>query len=114
MNIIKQLKVELFSMKVKILSFFSGFLIVFVLGRPQSDEDKIDLSRLGSELYGNPVINNGTIVMDPTENPEEFGPYLEGDLLVPVKSQRNGIKNEAMRWKNGEVPYVIRGRFSEL
>lgn len=113
MNVIKQLKVESLSMKVKILSFFTGFLFLSVLARPQ-DEEKIDLSRLGSQLYGNPVPNNGTIVMDPKKNPEEFGPYLEGDLLIPVKLQRNGMKNEAMRWKNGEVPYVIRGRYSKL
>lgn len=111
MNVIKSLKVELLSMKGKTLSFFITFLLGSVFGRPQNDE-KIDLSRLGSQLYGNPVENNGTIVMDPKRNPEEFGPYLEGDLLVPIHA-RNGMKNEALRWKNGEIPYVIRGRYSE-
>jgi hypothetical protein len=98
-------------MKGKTLNFFIAFLISSAIGRPQSDE-KIDLSQLGSELYGNPVENNGTIVLDEKKNPEEFGPYLEGDLLVPLKA-RNGMKSESLRWRNGEIPYVIRGRYSE-
>lgn len=95
---------------MRTLSFFVAFFVT-INARPQNDET-IDLSRLGSNLYGTPVKNNGTITIDPMKNPEEFGPYLEGDLLVP-KLARNGMKSESLRWKNGELPYVIRGRYSE-
>lgn len=91
--------------------FSTACLFLSISAKPQQD-DKIDLSRLGSNLYGNPVENNGTITIDPKKNPEEFGPYLEGDLLVPIRA-RNGMKSESLRWKNGEVPYIIRGRYSE-
>lgn len=80
-----------------------------------SDTDTvINLSHLGSKLYGNPDYDFGrqrTINID--ENLEENGPYLEGDLLVPLNLAKNGMKSESLRWKNGEIPYVIRGKFSE-
>lgn len=77
------------------------------------DGDRIDLSHLGSKLFGKPVENDGENFGETDENPEEIGPYLEGDLLVPSEA-RNGMKAESLRWKNGEVPFEIRGSFSEL
>lgn len=99
-------------MKGIFLSNLIAFVLVSTFARPES-KDSIDLSQLGQDLYGSPVENNGTITIDPKKNPEEFGPYLEGDLLVPIKA-RNGMKSESLRWKNGEVPYIIRGRYSKL
>lgn len=43
-------------------------------------------------------------------NPEERGPYPEGDLLIPIS--KNGIKLESFRWKNGVIPYEIQSGFS--
>lgn len=45
-------------------------------------------------------------------NPEERGPYPEGDLVIPVS--KNGIKAEAYRWNNAVIPYEIQSGFSKL
>lgn len=74
--------------------------------------DRIDLSFLGTKIFGQPIENDGQIFKNHKGNAEEVGPYLEGDLLIPTMG-RNGMKPEALRWKNGEVPFEIRGNFSE-
>lgn len=74
--------------------------------------DRIDLSFLGTKIFGQPIDNDGQIFKNLKGNAEEVGPYLEGDLLIPTKG-RNGMKAESLRWKNGEVPFEIRGNFSE-
>lgn len=77
------------------------------------DDDKIDLSFYGKRIYGNPDHEFGKILNSLEGNPEEQGPYLEGDMLVTKKQlDRNGMKSEATRWKNGVIPYEIRGSFS--
>jgi hypothetical protein len=89
----------------------------FAVNSVESEDDSvIDLSHLGSRLYGRPkiVVQQARVLSENFGNPEEKGPYLEGDLLVPRTFARNGVKNEALKWKGGEVPYVISGRFSEL
>lgn len=73
-------------------------------------DEKIDLSDFGLEIYGKPMANTRNYNRK-YGNPEERGPYLEGDLLVPVNT-KNGIKVESSRWRNGEIPYEIRGPFS--
>lgn len=45
-------------------------------------------------------------------NPEEEGNYMEGDILTKTAA-KNGIKSESLRWKNGEIPFEIRGNFSK-
>lgn len=45
-------------------------------------------------------------------NPEERGPYPEGDLLIPIS--KNGIKAETYRWNNARIPYEIQSGFSKL
>ena len=79
---------------------------------PQADETEdeiIDLSHFGTRIFGQPIENN----QDELDgNFEEQGPYLEGDLLIP-STARNGMKSEALRWKNGVVPFEIRGSFCE-
>lgn len=76
-------------------------------------DDRIDLSFLGTKIFGQPVENDGQVFKHHIGNAEEVGPYLEGDLLIPTKG-RNGMKPEALRWKNGEVPFEIHGNFSKL
>lgn len=46
-------------------------------------------------------------------NPEEYASNFEGDLIMRPTG-RNGKKNEALRWKKGEIPYVISSSFSEF
>lgn len=77
----------------------------------EDEEETIDLRPLGVKLFGEPQKSKGSVANN--SNFEEEGPYLEGDLLVPISS-RNGMISESSRWKNGEVPYIIRGRYSEF
>jgi hypothetical protein len=93
---------------IKILCFFLCFGSVFTRN---IDDEKIDLSHFDSALFGEPIESNVMNRARRFGNPEEHGPYLEGDLLMPTG--RNGVKLESQRWRNGEVPYEIRGSFSE-
>lgn len=77
-----------------------------------TDDEKIDLSQYGWQMYGKPITNNHRMYIKRWGNPEERGPYLEGDLLNP-NNPKNGIKHESFRWTNREIPYEISGRFSE-
>lgn len=88
---------------------------IFARNLPQTvgDGEVIDLSHFGSRLFGSPVETLGRSLEQLKGNFEEQGPYLEGDLLVPTKA-KNGMTATALRWKNGEVPFEIRGAFSKL
>jgi hypothetical protein len=44
-------------------------------------------------------------------NPEEQGPYLEGDIMLP--ESRNGVTSPSQLWENGIVPYELAGSFSK-
>lgn len=59
-------------------------------------------------------INVGDV--DAMENPEETGPYFEGDIVGEAaefrNSLRNGILAASYRWPKGIVPYEIQGPFS--
>lgn len=92
-----------------ILCVFVCFATTFAQNR---DDEKIDLSHFGMKIYGEPI-NNDRNRARRFGNPEEHGPYLEGDLLTPI-SGRNGINLEAARWLNGVVPYEIKRGFSEF
>lgn len=85
-------------------------ILVMVFG--ETEDDSIDLSHFGTDIYGKPIAQNSRSFASQHGNPEERGPYLEGDLLIPVSS-KNGIKSTASRWVNGEVPFEILGSFSE-
>lgn len=92
---------------VAVIFFFS------VAGSP-INEEQIDLSHFGSKIYGFPSEEAGKLVanMDPTKgNPEELGPYLEGDILIPRRTPRNGVIGEAYRWPRGHIPYEIAPSF---
>lgn len=90
------------------------FLIWFtvIISAQAADDEAIDLSSFGRKLYGKPIQHEARSYDGKYGNPEERGPYLEGDLLVVTS--KNGIKTEASRWKNSEIPYEIRSGFSEI
>lgn len=93
---------------------FASLLVLFFCANSfchNIDNSDIDLSHFGLDIFGKPVAYNSLENVRKYGNPEERGPYLEGDLLIPLSS-KNGIKSESFRWKNGEVPYQIRGSFS--
>ena len=49
------------------------------------------------------------------DNPDERGPYFQGDILYPVLPMtKNGVLDEERYWPGGRVPFVIEGNFSEL
>ena len=95
--------------KLLIFTLISTFYVS--TARPQNEDFVIDLSKYGTRIFGTPIKNFG-ILSNSSENPEETGPYLEGDLLIPTKG-RNGMTSQSLRWKNRVVPYVIRGLYSE-
>lgn len=72
----------------------------------------IDLSHYGPRLFGKPISSNGSLLVNESVNPEEQGSYLEGDLLHP-STAKNGMKAEAYRWKDGVVPFEIKGSYCE-
>lgn len=45
-------------------------------------------------------------------NPEEQGPYFEGDIII--SNARNGAVSPKQTWINGIIPYEIDGEFSEF
>lgn len=80
----------------------------------------IDLTRFGERIFGQPNKTAGeklsNLEADAMLNPEELGPYLEGDLLIPRGKKiiyRNGLTAYSARWPRGVVPYEIYGRFSQ-
>lgn len=79
----------------------------------ETGDTVIDLSHFGARLFGSPVENDKRTWNELDGNAEEQGPYLEGDLLIP-SHEKNGMKSESLRWKNGEVPFEIHGSFSEF
>ncbi|KAM8707427.1 hypothetical protein ACLKA7_011503 [Drosophila subpalustris] len=103
------------------------FVLTFVLGvkwieaLPLQSDEIIDLSSLGSDLYGTPDQEETAILVDnysedeDAVNPEELGNYLEGDILLPRTRQfaRNGRPEMSSRWHQGIVPYVIKGTFDK-
>ncbi|XP_059054050.1 zinc metalloproteinase nas-1-like [Achroia grisella] len=81
------------------------------------DDNTIDISHLGTEVYGTPKNESGDSVSTWSEsslmNPEEMGGYAEGDILIPKPLGRNGISHETYRWPGGIIPYVIEGYFNQ-
>lgn len=90
--------------------FFTLVTLVFIIFTVRSftcmttsfndDDDTIDLSYLSPQIFGRPIANEKKIWDIVDGNPEEQGPYVEGDLLFPTDA-RNGMKAESSRWKNG-------------
>ncbi|XP_048482543.1 protein SpAN [Plutella xylostella] len=85
-------------------------------GNSVDGDGVIDLSTLGPEAFREPDEKSGEALSNWTTtsevNPEETGEYLEGDILMPRGSLRNGMRDQSYRWQDGIVPYVIEGYYS--
>ena len=89
------------------------------LEEPKPSKDIIDLSAYGQSMYGYPDESTAKLIdeynMNETSvNPEELGSYLEGDILFPSDTvlTKNGLVSQSSRWRNGVVPFEIRGNFA--
>lgn len=87
--------------------------------RVDGDDDSIDLSHLGANIFGVPDSETGRLVAQYNPeiddiNPEELGSYAEGDMLMPHGFGRNGLTAQSSRWPGGIVPYEIRGNFGNF
>lgn len=89
-----------------------------VYGIPIDNDDAIDLSSYRSQLHGQPDNKFGEMLRNwnatNTGNPEELGPYMEGDILVPINQSptpRNGMVSQSYRWPNAVIPYEIVGPY---
>jgi len=58
---------------------------------------------------------NFLILAVSVDNPEEKGPYFEGDILDPPTDElsKAGIIGEKYRWTNAVVPYRIDAEFGK-
>ncbi|XP_016952152.2 zinc metalloproteinase nas-13 [Drosophila biarmipes] len=65
---------------------------------------------LGDSLPAGALVDPNKEEVQP--NPEELGPYFEGDMSIPLR-YRNGILELSSRWPGGVVPYVIEGSFTD-
>lgn len=92
--------------------FVVQLLVIIFCGVVSADEEMIDLTHFGLDIYGKPIVFNERDYQRKSGNPEERGPYLEGDLLIPYKS-KNGINFISHRWPNKQIPYEISNRFSK-
>lgn len=89
-----------------------------VCGFPLDDTNEIDLAPYGGQLYGHPdgafgeQLRNWNASQNKS-NPEELGPYYEGDMLVPINrnAPRNGMVSKSYRWPNAIIPYEIVGPY---
>lgn len=120
------LKTDLFisRMSLRVIYFLLATFVAICYALPfadnsvEGDDDLIDLSHLGGEIYGEPDSKTGEIVAayNPSEtsaNPEELGNYLEGDMLMPAAMARNGLTATSAKWPGGVVPFEIRGGFGK-
>ncbi|XP_055523112.1 hatching enzyme 1.2 [Wyeomyia smithii] len=85
-------------------------------GLEGGDEDEIDISHLGLNIYGEPDESVGERVAQYNPetdlvNPEELGTYVDGDILIARPGGRNGLADKSTRWPGGVVPFVINGNF---
>lgn len=95
----------------------ASWLLISVNSVPITDkEDIIDLSHFGIRMYGLPETDIGNTIEQSANisdvNPEELGPYAEGDILIPHGAPRSGIVGESYRWPGGIVPYEVSRGFS--
>ncbi|KAM0734297.1 Zinc metalloproteinase nas-8 [Formica fusca] len=74
------------------------------------------LRKFGRSLYGFPNNETGRRVAqwhkDMDVNPEELGEYVEGDILFPPITGRNGLAAVSARWPNSIIPFVISPYFN--
>lgn len=87
-------------------------------GFPIDDDDEIDLDAFRTQMHGHPDGKTGERLRNWSafnkSNPEELGPYMEGDILVPINQtsgSRNGMVSKSYRWPNAVIPYEIVGPY---
>lgn len=99
--------------QVTLVAIFSICYLNTLSASPLNDE-VIDLSQYGSRMYGFPSEVAGQLVANADltkSNPEELGPYVEGDILIPRPASKNGIIGESFRWPKGVIPFEISPTF---
>ncbi|XP_059476358.1 hatching enzyme 1.2-like [Neocloeon triangulifer] len=86
---------------------------------PQKDDDLYAkaILKLRAQSLGLPDKRAGEILStwDPDSgvNPEELGPYFQGDILT-LPSDKSGIIDPNYRWADGVIPYtIVDGVFNE-
>ncbi|XP_021697870.1 zinc metalloproteinase nas-7 [Aedes aegypti] len=94
--------------------------VVAVLGAPIEAEDEpfdFEFSQLGEEMYLVVETRNHTEKLleewsddDGSINPEEMGPFVQGDLYQPVLA-KNAVKFKSRKWAKAVVPYKISDSF---
>lgn len=80
----------------------------------------MDFSQLGEELYHVEKKNNSVKLLqewpskedDESMNPEEMGPFVQGDLYQP-EIGKNAVKFKSKKWKYAIVPYKISDKFGK-
>ncbi|XP_054745664.1 hatching enzyme 1.2 [Anastrepha obliqua] len=104
---------------------FLKFFTTLLQGAPARNavidkSDPISLTHVGAHIFGKPHWVPSEILTqfeeNSTLNPEEVGPYLEGDMLVPYEQTfyfRNGLIAYSTHWPGAVVPYIIQGDFNE-
>jgi hypothetical protein len=90
---------------MKFLKEFCLVLCIFTIHAFPAD-DPVELSKRAGKML-NDWVESGKM-----GNPEEQGPYFEGDIMLP-KDARGGIIKTSAKWKDAKVPYVLEGSFSE-
>lgn len=84
----------------------------------QSDLGYNDLTQYGRRFFGNPDYSSAERIPNyvpmTNQNPEELGPYLEGDIVIPLGQTRNALSHIKYHWPDAIVPYLIEGDFSEI
>ncbi|XP_011164234.2 zinc metalloproteinase nas-4 [Solenopsis invicta] len=74
------------------------------------------LNNFRRSFYGFPSNETGKKVAEWRKsmdvNPEELGEYMEGDILFPPITRRNGLRKIYAQWPNGVVPFIISPYFN--
>lgn len=105
---------------LQITAFYTTIYAVSSLSNSIDDnDDVIDLSHLGPNIYGDPDNRTGEIIAaynseESELNPEELGNYFEGDILMPKTMTRIGLLASSAKWPNGVIPFEIRGHFGRI
>ena len=88
-----------------------AILLCCLLGLAASKSKELD-SLILDNLFKN---NLFPAIVKPQKwgNPDEWGPYFQGDIVFRNPNQRNGILDESYRWPNGQVYYVYDSAFGK-
>ncbi|XP_069691394.1 zinc metalloproteinase nas-13-like isoform X2 [Periplaneta americana] len=101
-----------------VLGIYVLLLISSAFSFPLEDENALQPEIVmfrETTLYDEQVVREAGLRVanwknDSEINPEELGPYTEGDIMM--QNTRNGLTAQSARWPKGIVPYEIAGYFS--